>query len=106
MGFAAAALVVVAIVLLVLNGALQWPGSRQGSLRSDPEVTVRLARIERALRLLESRLDSVEEHQQFLDRLLSDRADTRRLPRPDRPDDRDASESILFDLDETEGEER
>lgn len=105
MGFVAA-LVAVAIVLLILNGALQWPGSRQASLRSDPEVTVRLARIERALRLLESRLDSVEEHQRFLDRLISDRADTRSLPPPDRPDEDDRSDSILFDVDQTEEEER
>lgn len=101
MGFAAV-LVVVAIVLLVLNGALQWPGSRQGTLRADPEVTVRLARIENTLRLLESRLDSVEEQQQFLERLLSDRADSRALPPSDRPEDGDDSSSILFDVEETE----
>lgn len=104
------ALVIVALVLLVLNGALQWPGSRQGSLRPDPEVTVRLARIENTLRLLESRLDSVEEQQQFLERLLSDRADPRALPPSDPPaseppGDTEDSSSILFDVDET-GEDR
>lgn len=78
-------LLAVAVVLLVLNGALQWPGSRPSSPRADPEVTVRLARIENALRLLESRLDSVEQQQQFLERLLSDRADSRTLPPSDPP---------------------
>lgn len=98
--------VAVAIVLLILNGALQWPGSRQGSLRADPEVTVRLARIERTLRLLESRLDSVEEHQRFLDRLITERADPPGLPPADRPGEEDGPRSILFDVDETEEEER
>lgn len=107
MGFLAF-LIVVALFVLVLSGVVQWPGDRRTSLNTDPGIAVRLARMENSLRLLESRLDSLEDQQQFLERLLSDRPEQRALPTPGpgegspaepTPADDTAETSILFDID-------
>lgn len=109
-------LVIAALVVLLLSGVVTGRRQDRSSLHSDPGLTVRLARMENTLQLLESRLDSLEEQQRFLERLLRDRPDPPALPGPSRPDPpseepspSDPAEpgqagetSILFDVDAAE----
>lgn len=109
-------LVIAALVILLLSGVVQGSRQNRSSLHSDPGLTVRLARMENALKLLESRLDSLEEQQRFIERLLRDRPGPRALPGPNRadppsddPSPSDAAEpgqagepGVLFDVDAAE----
>jgi hypothetical protein len=87
--------------VLVLAAGLKWLRLDGRELQSGEQVPPeRLARVESALEVLESRLDELQDQQRFLERLLSERHETRSLPpRHGNPGagSEDAPRSILFD---------
>lgn len=95
------------ILILILIAFIVGMKEVGGALRSRSDVRVqpgmdpqRLDRIESALSGLERRLDEMHEQQQFLERLLAERPDPRRLRRGQPESDPDpAVDSILFDTD-------
>lgn len=92
--------VIVVFGILALVGGLQWIGRSRELPEADPE---RLGQIESALTSLESRLDRLQDQQQFLERLLEDRPEHRSLGAGDaRQSSTGEVDSILFDTDEGE----
>ena len=107
-GFAAFVMTLV-VGILILVGGLNLISGR-GEKAVPPVDDERLSRIESALSALESRLDSLQEQQRFLERLLADRPAPKSLEagEPEReeaaaePGSDESShgvDSILFDTD-------
>lgn len=101
-GFFAFVLIVVAGILTLVGG-LQWISDRREEALPAVDRD-RLERLESALASLESRLNELQDQQQFLERLLARRPErSLRAGEEDREPSAEDVDSILFDTDEGEG---
>lgn len=75
------------IVLLGLMAGVRWLRLDRQHTEPRPRVSpAQVERLESAIMLLESRLDEMQEQQKFLERLLAERPDPRRLGAGDAGD--------------------
>jgi hypothetical protein len=89
--------------ILVLVGGLRWIREQGRVSDGRPGVEpLQLERIETALSALEARLDDLQDQQRFLERLLAERPEPRRLSGADSPSQDATTGGILFDTDEGE----